>query len=189
MAKSRKYYKRKRGYKFNLNKLLSQYTRAKLDVTQQVQWTASQLQWENNNTDISIEGLLTLSHDFPYYRQLYHSMKLRGILITCTPMPSALSINTQQQPNFNGVGLCGFLTQRDASNYQNVSESNNKIVLGTTKSTKYIYFPGGQTGYISTDNAQDFDGKFSLQTNGGPSYATLNFTFTFSLFITFKCSN
>ena len=58
MAKSRKYYKRKRGYRFNLNKLLSQYTRAKLDVTQQVQWTASQLQWENNNPSIEISVLL-----------------------------------------------------------------------------------------------------------------------------------
>lgn len=179
MAKKyRRYY---RGYgrasKKVFNKIASNYTKVKFDVSKRILVSTQNIRWDNPNaTTVSISTLIDLSPDYQMYRQLYLSMKVTGVAVVVVPM--------LRSNNYTGAGsyVMGLLTDNDGDNFGNIVESDKSIILDFQHvARRYWSFIGGSTGWINIEAGEDFPGKFGLAATdlptAGETYWTVKFTF------------
>lgn len=179
MAKKyRRYYGRYgRASKKVFNKIASNYTKVKLDVSRRILVTAQNIRWDVPNAAIvPISDLIDASPDYNMYRQLYLSMKITGVAVVVVPM--------LRSGDYTGAGsfVMGLLTDNDGENFGNIVESDKSIMLDFQHvARRYWTFNGGSTGWVDIEKGEDFPGKFGLATNdlptAGEAYWTVKFTF------------
>lgn len=178
MAKKyRRYY---RGYgrasKKVFNKIASNYTKAKFDVSKRILVTTQYIRFESGASTIAISDILDASPDYNMYRQLYLSMKITGVAATVVPM-----VRTN---NYTGAGsyVMGLLTDNDGDGFGNIVESDKSIMLDFQHvARRYWTFNGGSTGWLDIEKGEDFPGKFGVATTdlptAGETYWSVKFTF------------
>ena len=187
MAKKykKRYYKKKST---NLNKVMRNYFKVKLDTIEKVIWTGNGIAFvvSGEATSRNLYTLLERTPDWGVWRTLFHSFKLTGLAVEISP-------NAPAQANgavFSGAAALGLITSRDTINWNNVTESNFSFLLSTTQiQRKYKSFNGGLADWHGTDNAQELDGIFAVLSDGNLQNAICNFVVKFSFYVTFKNPN
>lgn len=176
MAK-RRYYRNRRVSRRAFNKIASNYTKCKLDVSRRILLNSQAVRWDDpNNSVVAISELIDASPDYNMYRQLYLSFKITGCLVQVVPM-----LHTN---NFAGIPsiVVGLLTDNDGDGFGNVVESDKSIMLDFQNNfRRYWSFLGGSTGWLDIEKAEEFPGKFGLAVSelptAGEAYWTVKFTF------------
>ena len=173
----KKYYRKK-----NFNKIASNYSKAKLDVSKRIMATTQGMRWDNPNaTTVAISDLIDASPDYNMYRQLYMSFKLTGIAVNVTPM--------LRSNNFSTVGaIClGLLTDNDGDTFANVVESDKSIMLSfQNDKRRYWSFNGGSTGWVNIEAGETFPGKFGVATGDLPTAGDAYWAVKFTFYVTMK---
>ena len=163
------------------NKIASNYTKAKLDVSRRILLSANGVQWDNNARTITLGDLIDASPDYNMYRQLYLSFKLTGIVAAVVPM-----LHTS---NLNGASsiVLGLLTDNDGDGFANVVESDKSIMLDYQNPyRRYWNMNGGSTGWVNIEAGEDFPGKFGVQVNDPPTAGEAVWTVKFTFYILMK---
>ena len=178
-----KYYKK--YYKPNLQKIMKTYFKMRFDYVERLRLDQSAFKfvsWNTNNK--SIQSILNGCADWPKAAALFHSFKLTGIAIEV--MPGIIGAG------FRGVGsyVVGLLTSSDVTDFNNLVEAKTSIVLKYIEgSRKYISFNGGETGWISTSDLSQLDGKMFAETNSLAESGDFYWSIKFSFYVTFKNPN
>lgn len=187
MAKRRYYYRRKRYYRY---KIMKNYFKARLDTAMRVALDNAGFKFiENNATTRNLAQVLESCSDWAAFKQLFHSFKLTGVLMEA--IPNLPLIGGDNKPfAANGTYCVGLITQGDTTNYANLLEAKNTILLTPTQTQrKYLSFNGGETSWIVTSQTSDLDGKFYCETNSLATSGGMVWTVKFSFYITFKNPN
>lgn len=166
-----------RATKAAFNKIASNYTKVKLDVSRRILVTAQNIRWDVPNAAVvTLSELIDASPDYNMYRQLYLTMKITGVAVSVVPMI--------RSGDYAGAGsyVMGLLTDNDGGNFGNVVESDKSIMLDFQHiMRRYWSFYGGSTGWVDIEKGEDFPGKFGLAVNdlptAGEAYWTVKFTF------------
>lgn len=189
-----KYTKKRNYYKYysrkNMNKVMRNYFKARLDTIQKVLWNNDGIHFVTTaqGTDRTLADLVQLCNDWDSWRTVFHSFKITGMAVEVNPAFPSVSAN--QTPSYAGMAVLSLLTTRDNSNWNNATESNFSFSLTTMeRQRKYKSFNGGINAWSGTDDLQDMDGKFTVQSDGNPGNAALVFMVKFSFYITFKNPN
>lgn len=173
----KKSYYYKRASKAAFNKIASNYTKCKLDVSRRILLSSQYIRWDDpNNSLVALSELIAASPDYNMYRQLYLSFKITGVAVQVVPM-----LHTN---NFVGTPsvVMGLLTDNDGNGFGNIVESDKSIILDfQNKFRRYWSFLGGSTGWLDIEKSELFPGKFGVAANDLPSageaYWTVKFTF------------
>lgn len=166
------------------------YFKARLDTIQKVVWNADGAHFATGtqSTNRQINDLLQLCNDWDSWRTVFHTFKITGLAVEIDP--SFPSISAGQTPAYGGMAVLSLLTTRDTSNWNNASESNFSFNMTClSKQRKYKSFNGGINAWTGTDDLQDIDGKFTVQSDGNPTNAALVYMVKFSFYVTFKNPN
>lgn len=181
MAKRRYYRRFRRVSKRAFNKIASNYTKAKLDVSKRIFLGINGVHWENNATTITLGDLIDVSPDYNMYRQLYLSFKLTGIAASVVPMLHTV--------NLNGASsiVLGLLTDNDGDGFANIVESDKSIMLDYQNvHRRYWNMNGGSTGWVNIEAGEDFPGKFGVQVNDPPTAGEAVWTVKFTFYLLMK---
>lgn len=164
------------------------YFKAKLDTVQKIQWTGDGANFTTGSagTTRTISDLVALCVDWQYWRQLFHTFLLTGIAVEICPNFPTFTNGTQ----FTGTASMGLLTTRESVSYNNVIESNFSFMLGPSQvQRKYKRMNGGLSAWHGTDELNELDGKFSVETDGNPTNGATTYSVKFTFYITFKNPN
>lgn len=179
------YYGRK-----NMLRVMRNYFKARLDTIQKVVWNANGVNFSTGTqgTNRDLRTLLELCADWSAWHTLFHTFKITGLAVEIDPALPSVSANSV--PAYGGMAVLSLLTSRDISNWNNATESNfsfNLTALG--KQRKYKSFNGGISSWVGTDDLQDLDGKFTVQSDGNIENAALVYMVRFTFYVTFKNPN
>ena len=181
----RRYYRRNF---YNRTRTMRNYFKAKLDTVQKIQWTGDGANFTTGTTGTTrtIADLVALCVDWQYWRQLFHTFLLTGIAVEICPNFPTFTNGTQ----FTGTASMGLLTTRESVSYNNVVESNFSFMLGPSQvQRKYKRLNGGLSAWHGTDELNELDGKFSVETDGNPTNGATTYSVKFTFYITFKNPN
>lgn len=186
-----KYTRKKRYYRrTNIKKVMRNYFKARLDTVQKLVWNSEGIQFvtDGQATNRDLKVLLELCNDWDVWRLVFHNFKITGLAVEVNPgVPSA---SANQVPAYGGMAVLSLLTTRDQSNWNTATESNFCFSLATIqRQRKYKSFNGGLNSWMGTDDLQDIDGKFTVQSDGNPTNAAIVFMVKFSFYVTFKNPN
>lgn len=182
----RRYYRRNF---YNRVKIMRNYFKARLDTSMRAALDTAGFKFiENNASTRNLAQVLESCSDWNAYKQLFHTFKLTGLAMEAIPN---LPIAGQASPfAANGTYCVGLITQGDTTNYANLLEAKNTILLTPTQTQrKYLSFNGGETSWIATSQTSDLDGKFYTETNSLASSGGMVWSIKFSFYITFKNPN
>lgn len=164
--------------KININKIMRNYFKMRFDFVDRLgidQSAFKFVSWNTNNK--SIQSILNGCADWPKAAGLFHSFKLTGLAIEATPGVKASDYYGRGSP------VLGLLTSSDVTDFNNLVEARTAMVLNYNEKTrKYYSFNGGETGWISTSDLSQLDGKVFAETNslaegGGDLYGLLSLVF------------
>lgn len=180
----------RRRYRRNVNKLMRNYFKARLDTVQKLVWNTDGIKFvtDGEATNRDVKTLLELCNDWDAWRLVFHTFKITGMAVEVNPgVPSA---SANQVPAYGGMAVLSLLTTRDNSNWNSATESNFSFSLATVqRQRKYKSFNGGINAWMGTDDLQDIDGKFTVQSDGNPTNAAIVYMVKFSFYVTFKNPN
>lgn len=176
--------------KRNMLKVMRNYFKARLDTVQKVVWNTDGIHFvtTSQGTNRTLADLIQLCNDWDSWRTVFHSFKITGMAVEVNPAFPSISAN--QTPAYAGMAVLSFITSRDSSNWNTATESNFSFSLASLeRQRKYKSFNGGINSWSGTDDLQDVDGQFTVQSDGNPTNAALVYMVKFSFYVTFKNPN
>lgn len=181
----RKTYKSSYTKKSNFNKIARNYFKAKFSISRRIGYDTAGIKFiEDNDFKKTISSLLTECPDFKKFQQIFHTMKLTGILIQTapnTPTDGTVALGTM---------VLGLQTVNDTEVFADVVESNDALILTPTQAQrKYIPLNGGMTAWVSAANPIDFAGRFVVKTDANAQDGGYMISVRFTFYVTFKNAN
>lgn len=166
-------------------RLMRNYFKMRFDIVDRLGLDQSAFKfiaWNANSK--SLQSVLQGCADWNKAAALFHSFRLTGMAIEATPGILANDFYAR------GSYMFGLLTSSDTLDFNTLVEAKSALTLNVhQKVRKYISFNGGSTGWISTSDLSNLDGKFYAETNSLAESGGFVWTIKFSFYVTFKNSN
>jgi len=180
-----KTYKRRYSKKSNFNKITRTYFKAKFSISRRIGYDTSGIKFiEDNTDDKTLSSLLSECPDFKKFQQIFHSMKLTGILIETAPNPPS--------PDTVALGaiVLAVQTLNDTNQFADAVESNDALILSpTSPQRKYISMHSGLTGWVATGSVSDMIARMVVKTDANAQDGGYMIGVRFTFYVMFKNSN
>lgn len=186
----KRYRRRRYSRKGNFNKIARTYFKFRLDYAFRAGLDQAQFRFlEFNANNRNLYQILQACADWDSCAAIFHSFKLTGLSMEAIPgVP--IAGNDGSPYNANGTYAVGVLTSADVTNFQNLIEAKNTICLTPSQTLrKYLSFKSGETGWLSTSQLNQLDGKIYCETNSLPGAGGMVWTIKLGFYVTFKNSN
>jgi hypothetical protein len=134
-----------------------------------------------------IKTYLTSCNEFGSFREIFHCIKITGLLIET--IPSIVSvIDVQDTPVMSGTYVLSFLPTLSSSTLTSQVDANESIILNPNQSQrKYISFHGSINGWLDIASIENnLTGLICTQYNILPQNCGITWNMKLTFYVTFK---
>lgn len=185
MAKKR-YYRRRR--KANVNRVMKNYFKTKLSCSDRIQLDPEFMKLASVGAqNKQIRAYLTSCNEFGSFREIFHCIKLNGLLIET--IPSIVSVIDQQDtPVMSGTYVLAFIPTLASSTLTSLVDANESIILNPNAAQrKYISFHGSINGWLDIASIENnLAGLLCTQYNTLPQNCGVTWNIKLTFYVTFK---
>lgn len=185
MAKKR-YYRRAR--KVNINRVMKNYFKTKLTCSDRIMLDTEFMKLASVNAqNKQIRSYLTACNEFGSFREIFHSIKLNGLLIET--IPSIVSVmDTQDTSVMAGTYVLAFIPTLASATLTSLVDANESIILNPNAAQrKYISFHGSINGWLDIASIENnLAGLLCTQYNILPQNCGVTWNVKLTFYVTFK---
>lgn len=172
----------------NIYKVMKNYFKTKLTCSDRIQLDPEFMKLVSVGAqNKQIRSYLTSCNEFGSFREIFHSIKLNGLLIET--VPSIVStIDVQDTPVMAGTYVLAFIPTLASGTLTSLVDANESIILNPNQAQrKYISFHGSLNGWLDIASIENnLSGLICTQYNVLPQNCGITWNVKFTFYVTFK---
>ena len=185
---TRRKYSARASIRANIRKVMKNYFKTKLTTSDRVMLDSEFMKLASVNAqNKQIRSYLTSCNEFGSFREIFHSIKINGLLIET--IPSILSVlDNQETAVMAGTYVLAFIPTLASATLSSLVDANESIILNPHQAQrKYISFHGSINGWLDIASIENnLAGLLCTQYNILPQNCGVTWNVRLTFYVTFK---